>query len=249
MNIFLCIGKNRLSIEKGKEFMMEKKIKFSDQPIKVKIIYASIIAVLCITAVVLAIASKKDDQTDIPFEQPSLNLPSADDEGKEQIKNEKPQEEEKEQVQDTLTFTSPIVGKITKGHSLDTPVFSDTLNEWRVHTGIDISAEEGAMVYSSADGVVSKIYSDPFLGQTVEITHKGGITSIYSNLDSSSISVNEGATVRAGAVIGKVGDTSISELADESHLHFAIKVNGVSVNPLDYISEDSKKHSLGITEV
>ena len=55
--------------------------------------------------------------------------------------------------------------------------------------------------------------------------------------------------VSAGAKIGLVGDTSLSELADEGHLHFAVKVNGVSVNPLDYISEESQKASLGIAEV
>ena len=118
-----------------------------------------------------------------------------------------------------------------------------------MHTGIDISADEGAEVFCSADGVVTKIYSDPLLGKTVEVTHEGGIVSTYSNLATASISVSEGDEVKSGALLGKVGDTSLSELADEAHLHFGIKVNGVSVNPLDYISEDSKQASLGITEV
>ena len=87
------------------------------------------------------------------------------------------------------------------------------------------------------------------LGKTVEITHDGGIVSLYSNLASADIAVKEGDAVKSGALLGYVGDTSLSELADEAHLHFAIKVEGVSVNPLDYISEDSKKASLGITEV
>ena len=228
---------------------MDKKIKFSDQPKKVKIIYASVIAVLCITAVVIGIASSlnNDDASD---GNPSVNLPEdstgSEDTSGDTTPNEPDKEEEKKP--DKLTFTSPIVGEITKSHSIDTPVFSDTLKEWRVHTGIDISAEEGAEVYASAGGKVTKVYSDPFLGKTVEITHEGGIVSVYSNL-SSDVVVKEGDTVTSGDVIGTVGDTSIYELADEAHLHFAIKVNGVSVNPLDYISEDSKKASLGITEV
>ena len=142
-----------------------------------------------------------------------------------------------------------MVGEVVKGHSIDTPVFSDTLQEWRVHTGIDISADEGTEVRAAADGTVTKVYSDPLLGKTVEITHDGGIVSLYSNLASADIAVKEGDAVKSGALLGYVGDTSLSELADEAHLHFAIKVEGVSVNPLDYISEDSKKASLGITEV
>lgn len=227
---------------------MDKKIKFSDQPKRVKIIYASVIAVLCVTAAAIGIASSvnKDDGAGDPV----VNVPSDNLGENGGGETEKPDDTDKEEDKkpDKLTFVSPVVGEVTKGHSLDTPVFSDTLGEWRVHTGIDISADEGSEVFASSDGVVSKVYSDPFLGRTVEIRHEGGIVSVYSNL-SSEVAVKEGDSVDSGALIGKVGDSSISELADEAHLHFAIKVNGVSVNPLDYISEDSKKASLGITEV
>ena len=74
------------------------------------------------------------------------------------------------------------------------------------------------------------------------------MTSVYSNLQNTGIEVKEGDTVSSGAKLGLVGDTSLSELADEGHLHFAVKVNGVSVNPLDYISEASKQASLGIKD-
>ena len=123
------------------------------------------------------------------------------------------------------------------------------MNEWRVHTGIDIATEEGAQVFAAADGKVSRVYSDALYGKTVEITHEGGIVSVYSNLAATNIAVKEGDTVKSGDLIGTVGDTSLSELADEAHLHFGVKVEGVSVNPLDYISEQSKESSLGITEV
>ena len=229
---------------------MDKKIKFSDQPKKVKIVYASVIAVLCVTAVVIGIFSAINENNK-PTDEPTVNLPTNNEPPKENEDDnaQNPPEKEEDKKPNKLTFVSPVVGEVTKGHSIDTPVFSDTLQEWRVHTGIDISAEEGSEVYASANGVVTKVYSDPFLGKTVEITHDGGIVSIYSNLSSANIAVKEGQSVASGALIGTVGDTSLSELADESHLHFAIKVNGVSVNPLDYISEDSKKASLGITEV
>lgn len=230
---------------------MNKKIKFSDQPKKVKILYATVIGVLCVTAIVIGIVSAASKENNLPDDSPSANLPVIGDD--EEVNNggndeneENENNDEEDKKPEKLTFTSPVVGNVTKGHSIDTPVFSDTLGEWRVHTGIDIAAEEGSKVYAAASGVVSRIYSDPFLGKTVEITHEGGIVSIYSNLDSNGIEVMEGDSVRGGTLIGLVGDTSLSELADEGHLHFAIKVGGVSVNPLDYISEDSKKASLSL---
>lgn len=235
---------------------MDNKVKFSDQPRKVKIIYAVVIGVLCVTAVVIGIVSAMNRTPDTPDDDPTANLPT-DGEGEENEGGDGTPggdstdegEKEEEKTPEKLTFTSPVVGEVVKGHSIDTPVFSDTLQEWRVHTGIDISADEGTEVRAAADGTVTKVYSDPLLGKTVEITHDGGIVSLYSNLASADIAVKEGDAVKSGALLGYVGDTSLSELADEAHLHFAIKVEGVSVNPLDYISEDSKKASLGITEV
>ena len=227
---------------------MDKQIKFSEQPTRVKIIYVATLAVLCLTAVVIGIVSvaSRKDKTPEGSENPPL-IDNSGTESEANEKNEPKQEEVKKPSK--LTMTSPVVGEITKGHSLDTPVFSTTLGEWRVHSGIDIAAEEGTEVFAAADGKVSRVYSDPFLGKTVEITHDSGVVSVYSNLANTGIAVSEGQTVSAGARIGVVGDTSLSELADEGHLHFAVKVNGVSVNPLDYISEDSKKAALGMSEL
>ncbi len=228
---------------------MEKKFRFSDQPRRVKIIYAAVIGVLCVTAVVIGIVSAASRKNDTPLDDdPVVSLPDGD-EGEGDGQTPDGDGGNEDTTPEKLSFVSPVVGEVTKHHSLDTPVFSNTLNEWRVHTGIDISAEEGAEVCASAGGTVTRVYSDALLGKTVEITHEGGIVSIYSNLATASITVSEGDEVKSGTVIGRVGDTSLSELADEAHLHFGIKVNGVSVNPLDYISDSSKQASLGMTEV
>ena len=250
LNNISFFGNNRCSIEIGKDEKMDKQIKFSEQPTRVKIIYAAVLAVLCITAVVIGIvsvASKKDELPE-PSGNPTISDGSQehDDNKTDESNNEQKEEAKKPEK---LTMVAPVVGEITKSHSLDMPVFSTTLNEWRVHTGIDISAEEGSAVYAAAAGKVSKVYSDPFLGKTVEITHDGGVVSVYSNLSNTGIEVKEGQIVASGSKIGLVGDTSLSELADEAHLHFAVKVNGVSVNPLDYISENSKQASLGINDL
>ncbi len=229
---------------------MDKQIKFSEQPTRVKIIYAAVLAVLCITAVVIGIvsvASKKDETPD-GTENPPISDGAGDSTG-DNTDDGGDTGKEEEKKPEKLTMVSPVVGEITKSHSMEMPVFSTTLNEWRVHTGIDISAEEGAEVYAAAGGTVTAVYSDPLLGKTVEINHGGGVMSVYSNLSNTGIEVKEGQTVASGAKIGLVGDTSLSELADESHLHFGVKVNGVSVNPLDYISEASKEASLGIGDV
>ena len=210
---------------------MEKNFRFSDKPTAQKIVYGAVIAILCITAVVIGILSATLNK-ESKVEQPPVSDNS---------QNTKPPAEDKPQekpVEEKLKLSSPTAGEMVKGHSHDTPVFSDTLEEWRVHTGIDISAEDGAPVVAAADGMVSAIYDDPMLGRTVEITHTQNIKTVYSNLtveDAAFISV--GDYVERGDRIGTVGDTSISELADESHLHFEVKLADQAVNPLDYMSE------------
>ena len=224
---------------------MEKKFSFSDQPMKVKIIYGAVIAVLCRSAIIVGIvsvASRKEETPPVDNTPPVTDVtppPSTDN----NTDNNKQPEPEKPKA---TSFVAPLVGVVAKGHSLEMPVFSATLNEWRVHTGIDIAAEEGAEVYAGADGQVTNVYYDNYYGKSVEITHPDGIVSVYSNLDGETINVKVGDTVKTGARIGKIGDTSLTELADEAHLHFAVKVNGVNVNPLDYITEESKSASLGI---
>ena len=225
---------------------MEKKFKFSDKPKMTKIIYATVIAILCITAIVIGIVSASSKSPSGDTDTPPISSgdngngtnedngsdPGTDDNGKKE-----------------LSFVSPTVGTVVKSHSLSTPVFSLTLGEWRVHTGIDISCDDGAEVYASEDGMISGIYNDPLLGYTVEITHSDDIKTRYCNLDKdAAVNLNVGDSVKSGDKIGVVGDSSISELAEEPHLHFEFIVKDTKVNPLDYISEESKNASLGITQ-
>lgn len=233
---------------------MENKIKFSDKPGIAKIIYGAIIAVLCISAIIVGIVAANNRKTPTP---------EPDDSGIGDNTGENPSGDDKVPItpddgnnsgansgNEKLSFIAPVAGKVVKVHDLSVPVFSETLEEWRVHAGIDISVDDGASVFASAGGTVENVYSHPLLGYTVVIKHNDSLKSIYSNLDANSdISLKVGDEVNAGEKIGKVGDSSISELAEEPHLHFEVMLGDASVNPLDYITEEAKRVSLGIEEM
>ena len=232
---------------------MEKKLKFSENPNFAKTVYGIIIAALCITAIVIGIiAANNQGSGDILQEDPPVSEnnppenedtgnekpPANEDNGDEEIPHKKPGKK---------SFLAPVSGSVAKGHSLTVPVFSATLEEWRVHSGIDIDCEDGAEVFAAFDGTVSKVYTDPLLGCTVVIDHGEEVSTIYSNLENDETLIAVGATVKAGESIGTVGDTSLSELAEEPHLHFEVSVGGVKADPLEYISDESKLASLGIS--
>ncbi len=221
---------------------MEQKFKFSKSPLISKIIYGAVIAILCITAIIIGLvaANQKTDEV------PENNNPPLTDQTPEN--NTPPAEEppKEENTKKELVFVSPTEsGKIIKNHSATVPVFSLTLGEWRIHHGIDIMTDPDVSVFASEEGEVSAIYNDPRYGVSVEITHEGDIKTVYSNLKDD-LSVKVGDKVKKGDAIGTVGDTATSEIAEEPHLHFEVLAKDVSVNPLDYISEESKQTSLGI---
>ena len=225
---------------------MEKKIKFTDNPSLAKTIYGVVIAVLCIAAIVIGIVAANQRQDDpLPGGDDTANNggSTTPDGGTTEGEDEKPSEEPKKP-----SFISPVSGKVITKHDLTIPVFSVTLEEWRVHSGIDVSCAEGASVFAAEDGVVSAVYNDSMLGATVEITHDGDVVTVYSNLTAGEEFVKVGDTVVRGGKIGTVGDTSISELAEEPHIHFGVRKAGVAVDPLSIISEEAKEASLGITE-
>lgn len=143
--------------------------------------------------------------------------------------NTKVQEKEKNTVK-PLSFSKPLDGNIGKPYSIDKVIYSKTLELWKTHDGIDISADIGTNIKSIEKGIVEKIYEDAFYGVTVVIEHSQGYKSSYSNLDKK-VSVKEKQTVNKGQVIGKIGSTSIGETKDEPHLHFTLFKDNNNVDP------------------
>ena len=133
-----------------------------------------------------------------------------------------------------IRWRSPLASpSLLKAHDLTAQVFSRTMNDYRVHTGVDLGSDDGAVVYSAADGVIAGITDDPFMGRTVSVTHDNGYMSYYKNLSPLDVpGVAVGARVSAGTRLGAIGESAIIEISDEPHLHFEITKNGEPVDPL-----------------
>lgn len=103
--------------------------------------------------------------------------------------------------------------------------------QYKLHTGVDIGAPLGANFVAANDGVVTKAGPNTAYGNMVMIDHGGGISTLYAH--GSEILVEVGQTVKRGDPVLKVGSTGYST---GPHAHFEVRINGVAVNPLPYIT-------------
>ena len=101
---------------------------------------------------------------------------------------------------------------------------------YKLHTGTDIGAPMGADFVAMAKGVVTKASMTPAYGNMVIIDHGGGVQTLYAH--GSEILVQVGQEVEAGTPVLKVGSTGYST---GPHAHFEIRINGQTVNPMDYL--------------
>ncbi len=199
-----------------------------------RILWIVIASVLCLGVLIVGIAASvtgKKATSEVPSDTtPGITTPPSADADAEPKAPE---------------LSAPLVGAVSRGHDLSLPVYSPTLDEYRVHGGIDILSSIGAEVGAAADGTVSAIETDPLLGVSVTLEHTGGLKTVYRNLAPElAEGITVGVSVVRGETLGYVGETALVECADEPHLHFEVYASDVSVDPLDYIAEESIESSL-----
>ena len=107
------------------------------------------------------------------------------------------------------------------------PLFGDE----RPHSGIDIAGSAGSEVLAADSGTVAVATYSSSYGNYVTIYHSNGDYTLYAHM--SSLAVTAGQNVTQGDAIGYVGSTG---WANGPHLHFEIRVNGSTVDPLSYFS-------------
>ena len=133
-----------------------------------------------------------------------------------------------------LSFQRPVEGEIVREFAQENLVYSETLEEWVTHNGIDIKADKTTVVKAAEAGVVKSIKNDPRYGLTIVIEHDDTYQTVYSNLLTSEFVV-EGESVEKGQSIGTVGNSAVFEIADEPHLHFEILKDSIAIDPSIYI--------------
>jgi murein DD-endopeptidase MepM/ murein hydrolase activator NlpD len=98
------------------------------------------------------------------------------------------------------------------------------------HEGIDIANRIGTPILAPADGVVTRVYNNFGFGLMVEITHGYDIVTRYGHLSKSYVKV--GQRVKRGERIAAIGNTG---RATGPHLHYEVRLDGVPLNPQNYI--------------
>jgi len=119
-----------------------------------------------------------------------------------------------------LTFFSPIKGTVTS-----------QFDALRKHFGIDIVAARDEVIKAVQDGTVIFAGWTVETGYVIAIQHPGNVISIYKH--NSVLLKKEGNIVHAGETVAIIGETG--ELSTGPHLHLELWINGIPVDPKDYI--------------
>ena len=103
----------------------------------------------------------------------------------------------------------------------------------KLHSGIDIPADQGAVILAAADGTVTETGFDAARGNYLVLDHGDGLTTLYAHCRN--VDVKEGDTVKAGEMVAAVGSTGMST---GPHLHFEVRQDGEAQNPVAYFDSD-----------
>ncbi len=102
------------------------------------------------------------------------------------------------------------------------------LKKWLPHLAIDYAAPRGTPILAAGDGFVDAIFYDRYGGKIIRMKHDNGYETEYMHLLSYSDKAKIGKFVKQGEIIGYVGRSGTTT---GYHLHFAVKKNGVYINP------------------
>ena len=124
-------------------------------------------------------------------------------------------------------FIYPMESKITS-HFGTKRLYNKALKSY--HSGTDYKAAIGEKIYAVNDGVAKIVQDRFYAGGSVVIDHGHGVYSCYFHLSKFKIKV--GDKIKQGQLIGLSGDTG---RVTGPHLHFSMKVHGITVDPLQTI--------------
>ena len=136
-------------------------------------------------------------------------------------------------AQYTAPFIKPLEGGIITGFRQE--YFDEEKQVSRMHTGIDICAEDGSSVVAAGNGKVVYMGFSPIGGRTIVIRHNEKIRTTYLNI--AECFVSTGDRVLQGDIIAAISaEDDPSSLSP--HLHFGIIYDGYYLDPEDVLNID-----------
>lgn len=129
-------------------------------------------------------------------------------------------------------YVLPLTNTVQKPFSADAPLYSETMKDWRLHTGVDFAGEDGQTVKAVARGTVSSVEEDPMWGYIITIDHGVGVQSRYCGVEPA---VRTGDAVDASDALGQLVSIPC-EVAQSPHLHLEMWIDDVPVDPVEAIA-------------
>jgi len=129
-------------------------------------------------------------------------------------------------------YVFPVVGGTSSDFSAD---YGNPRADTGWHHGTDIFAASGTPLVAVADGTLSKVGVNHLGGNRLWLADDRGTAYYYAHLSAYAPGMTDGVRVRAGQVIGFVGNTG-DAISTPPHLHFEIHPgDGDSVDPYPYL--------------
>ncbi len=176
----------------------------------------------------------------------TAQVPAEETQTPEEENTEETEEEEAEETEETLAGENllsfadnsslmwPVDGEVILEYSMDKSIYFSTLNQYKYHPAIVISAEVGDGVWSAAQGIVSAIEVNEETGTTLTMSLGSGYEAIYGQLKE--LAVQEGDMVEAGSLIGYISEPTKYYTREGSNLYFQLLKDGEPVDPTEYLN-------------
>lgn len=210
--------------------MIRKITQFLKKNVYYVLLLACVLAVgTMITLTVVGTAPNDDLVIEAPEDENPDDNPSGTPDGGEDEPSE-------DVVAKPIVFIAPVGGDVLCSYVDNELVYCSTLKQWQTHTGIDYSATAGESVKCVYEGTVVEVTNDMLSGTVVKVDHGDGLVTVYGALDSATVKV--GDKLNQGDEVGKAGSSALSEVELGTHVHFETYLDGVSINPIAYSSDN-----------